>query len=467
MTGQAVKNKVKKLLDKGFGRVKIQAETGLSRWRTVQLMKELQGGKKHNPSASRACKAEAKDKTILDAINELAEELGVTPYEVSWGDFKEYLPVGEPICTYAEFTRVRKAYCPIKPTAETIYERQRQKRASVNRQVSQAYTDQQILIESIEQFADRLFSGRVEVRNKPAKQTKVKRVLNLHLSDLHIGSDLDPEEVLHTFSRSEESRRLAYTILQAANYKREHRAETRLNLYINGDIVQGNLHDMRDGDTLASQFARAVHLLMQAIAYLAEEFDSVTVYCSTGNHGRFTSRHKQRAVHQKWDSLETCIYYALKKALAGVKHVTFHIPKTPFTVAEVFGFKIFTTHGDTVLNVGNPGESLPLGSIEKQINKINASLPDDQEYAVFQVGHVHKLVNTTVSNSELFVNGALVPPDPFAISLGNMECACGQWMYESTPEHVVGDARKIRLNKSIDDDESLDEVITPFEGFHS
>lgn len=455
--------KAKQLIKQGYGRRKLAQALNISERQATKLIKGTNPNKK-DKKLFKSTK-EKQHLEIFQLIENAAEDLGVLPSQVEWKDFKESFGIESPPCTYLEFNKVKKSYFAILPDEDSVYERRRSKQASVNKSLGNVYADQQFIVESIEEFTDRVYSGRVQVSNKPKKQKDVDRVISLILSDLHISSDLDPEEVGHSFGKLEESRRLAYIAQQIANYKTEHRKQTRLNVYLLGDIIQNSLHHPRDGAQLSEQACRALHLLLQMIAYLAEFFDSVNVYCATGNHGRFKSVHPQRAIHQKWDSLETFIYYALKKSLRTAEHVEFHIPKTPFVVSQVFGHKVFSTHGDTVLNVGNPSEGVPMGSIEKQVNKINASLPDTEKYAVFQVGHVHKLVNTTVSNSELFINGALVPPDPFAVSLGNLDCVCGQWMYESTPDHAVGDMRKIILSKEVDHDTSLDSIIEPWESF--
>jgi predicted phosphodiesterase len=302
---------------------------------------------------------------------------------------------------------------------------------------------------------------------KLSTKAPINRNVNLVLSDLHIGSDIKKEETGGLdFGKTEEARRLARIVKETIEYKPQYRDSTSLNVLLLGDIIQNSLHDPRDGAARAEQSARAIYLLSQAIAQLSISFPKINVYCTTGNHGRNMARHQQRAVNQKWDSDETIVYYSLKMILKDAKNVTFHIPKTPYLVYDVFGKKVFATHGDTVLNPGYPNKAIRTGPLEAQINKINATLPDTEEYSVIIVGHVHTGSVTHLANgSVLITNGPMVPSDEFAISIGLMENNCGQYLFESVKDYPVGDCRFIRVNKNDDKDSSLDKIIKKWNGF--
>jgi predicted phosphodiesterase len=197
--------------------------------------------------------------------------------------------------------------------------------------------------------------------------------------------------------------------------------------------------------------------------HLSANFKEVEIHCATGNHGRNKARHFDRAVHQKWDSVETLLYMALRSSCSELKNVKFSIPKTPFNKIDVLGHKVFVTHGDTVMKPGMPGKAIQMKNLENQINKINAGLPDTQEYAVFAVGHVHTPSMTFLDNGCVMItNGCMVPVDEFAVSIGVIESHCGQWIWESIKGHPVGDARLIKVGRHHDVDESLDEIIKPW-----
>jgi hypothetical protein len=322
------------------------------------------------------------------------------------------------------------------------------------------------LLDSLhEVFGQTLASPKIKVE-KP--RGKTGRYLNLVLSDLHYGSNLDPRELGHKYGPIEEARRTAHILKTVALYKRDHRNETELIVHILGDIIQGQLHDMRDGLPLAEQVAAAIRILVQALRYLAVQFPcGVTVYCTPGNHGRNTARHRERATNQKWDSIETMIYVALKEAaryMPNVKVVLGYEPKYDF---KMFGALGMGTHGDTVINPGYPNRSIDVAGISKQVNSINNArvVGGDKPYSVFIMGHVHVGSMTHLPGGVIIItNGCLIPPDAYAKSIGIFDTACGQWVWESVEGHPVGDARFVTVDKHTDVDDSLDSIIEPFTG---
>lgn len=333
--------------------------------------------------------------------------------------------------------------------------------AKVERQLGDKENFEKSILEAIEKT---LKPTKFTPYTRP-KKAKIKRAVTLVLSDLHIGSDIDKKETgALDFGKIEESRRLARITKEAMEYKEQYREETELNLLLLGDIVQNSLHDPRDGAPLAEQIARGIHLLSQSIYHLARSYPKVTVYCNTGNHGRNTARHHGRATNQKWDSMETILYYALKKVFQKVENVTFNIPMTPYLTYDVFGKKIFASHGDTVFNPGYPGKSINVGNLEEQTNRINASLKDSHEYSAFIVGHVHTASITHLgNNSVMLTNGAMVPSDAYAVSIGLLENNCGQWIFESVENFPVGDCRFLRVTEKDDKNKELDKIIEPFD----
>jgi len=332
-----------------------------------------------------------------------------------------------------------------------------------DRKVSMAMVRETLFLEDIEKVCSRIFLGKIVPSKATISKSKdgTQRVVNLLLSDLHYGAMLDSKEVIRQYGPVEEARRTAAIMVQTADYKRQYRKETHLNVHLIGDIIQGQLHDLRDGSPLAEQFAAAVSTLGQGLAYLASEFPSMTVHCTPGNHGRNTARHKERATNQRWDSIENMIYFSLKQMMSNFKHVKFEIPYTPFYKAKIFDKYAFMTHGDAVLNPGYPGKSIDVGSIRKQINEWNAS--SAEKFSLFAVGHVHVGSLVHLPNGTVFMsNGPLIPSDAYAISIGIPESACGQWVWESVEGHIVGDSRFVTVNDDTDKDKSLEKIIKPF-----
>lgn len=406
----------------------------------------------------------AKIALIKNAVERVAKDLNIHPSMVSKKDLQGEVSDWT-FKLVGGLDLVKRKYFPIQEKELAAIENMKKDTSYVNK-LEKQLAEKLSLEEEIRSVLKNIKPVSVTPFKSKSK-VKIKRELNLVLSDLHIGSDIKAEETgTLDFGRKEEARRLAFIIKEVMDYKAQYRKETKLNLILLGDIIQNQLHDPRDGAPLIEQSIRAINLLNQALAQLSSSFPEIVVYCNTGNHGRLSSRHPKRAVLQKWDSIETLIYYALKESSKNLKNVSFVIPKTPYVSYEVFGKKIFCTHGDNVLNPGYPGKGIRTGILENQINRINASLKDADEYSVFIVGHVHVSSVTHLSNGAVMItNGAMVPVDEFAVSIGLTESAAGQILFESTEGFPVGDLRYIKVNEEQDKDTSLEKIIKPFEKF--
>jgi hypothetical protein len=416
---------------------------------------------------------------IARLIKACAKDLSLSPQDVTWNDFKKYtkyqfgkseekiLPTH--ITRVGGFAAIRDSFFPPDFTKYGVERLELKGRAKQNRKLSEEVHRNGLLVKQIEHISSNVFKDKIVPSGYAKKNSSAikERHLNLLLSDLHIRALLDDSKGLAKFGPVEEARRLAAVCLQAATYKPQYREKTQLNLHLLGDIIQGDLgHDPRDGAELSEQICAAQYLLAQAVGYLSAHFPKVVVRCAPGNHDRMITRHKGRAIHDKWDSYSTVIYHAVKMACASLKNVEVIINKKPWIEYESFGIKAFGTHGDTIMNMGYPAKKVDISSIEGQVNRLNASLPDAKEYKLVFAGHVHTGSLTWMPNGTAAItNGALIPTDDYGLSIGCFESFCGQTMWESVPGHIVGDYRFIHVNKKDDMDASLDKIIKPFTHF--
>ena len=307
------------------------------------------------------------------------------------------------------------------------------------------------------------------VKKKPTKRKK-SRTLVAQLSDTHYGCRVAKQEVggLNEWNWVIAARRTAFFMEQIASYKPQYRKQTDLILCLNGDILAGLIHNPEwFAEPLATQFAGALHILGQAISYLANQFQSVKIYCTPGNHGRAMHKFdKGRVSTHKWDGYETLVYRALKNHMEEkYKNVEFFLPETPYATFEVHGHLILQTHGDSFFNVGDPGKNINVKGINEQIHKLNASkIGGRKRVEAVLVGHVHTpTMQLTDSGCTLFINGCLIGTDPFAQSIGIMSSHPAQWLFEATPEHAIGDQRLIKVKQG-DTMEHLDKIIEPWKG---
>ena len=297
---------------------------------------------------------------------------------------------------------------------------------------------------------------------KVPKKKRIQRVVQVMWSDHHHGMCLGGREFPYPYGGVEESRRVGALVKQLIEYKTQYRDHTTAMIHIIGDMFQGTLHDPRDGAPLALQVDATMGYLAQAVRVVAGEFSEVDVWCSPGNHGRNQSRHHDRAVCQKFDSLENVMYAGMAQGLKHIPNVRVHLDRKPFYRYQVFDHVGFMTHGDTVIAAGFPGRSLNVEKVRAIVNKW--SVADRRKYAVVGVGHTHTGAMVALPEGGTFLyNGCLPPFDYFSQSMGNPSTHSCQWMWETTEKYMVGDARLIELSKDTDQDKSLNDLITPYQ----
>ncbi len=423
---------------------------------------------------------------IANAIGECCGAQSIQPCDLTYGGFTRWLK-NEKGLEAPELREVRLhiqrcgGFAPIRDSfyvgaaSETIVEREEMKGIAKLAKVNTlALAHDELFLRRLSEImkgvSSELAKHKVPTIAAPSKEKRAKtqRIVTLMLSDLHFGSKLDPRELPFRYDFEEEARALASVMVRRCECKVDYREESELVIWLGGDLCRGKIHDKQAGRAAAEQYADAQWLLLQAIRLAAKHWKKVSVYCSTGNHDRDESRHNERAADEKWDSRATMVYVGIKNALACcTTNVTVHIPRTAYCEWEVFGHPVYKTHGDTNLNVGNPSNSVGIDRIDKQMKTINLARVARglKPYKVFGVGHVHQGMHLPLPTADLVINPALIPIDGYAESVGYALSRPGQTLYESTPNHPVGDLRFLDVPPSTLKDKSLDGIILPFHDF--
>ena len=418
------------------------------------------------------------NKLFIDSMKKVATAVGKEPHEVETAEFTANDPNAISHWNMRKaggFASLKKMYFS-KPV-EALDVQHGSKLVSAHRnKVEQWYGKERYMADEILKTIEEALKVNPIKMHPPVKKKtkqvnkKKTRTILAHLSDTHYGANVNKNEVggSNGYNWTIAARRTALFVDHIANYKPHYRQETDLILCINGDIIAGMIHDQEwFADLLTIQFTGALDILSQAVSYLANNFKSVTVECNTGNHGR--AMHKsstQRATTHKWDSYESMIFLALKKLVEAThKNVKVNVPTTPYNIIQAHGHHFFMTHGDTVIDVGNPGAAMNMRSINTQIAKLNASeLGGSAKFSALIVGHVHTpTIQLTESGCMLIINGCLSGTDPFAQSIGIFESHPTQQLFEITDKHAVGDLRLIQV-KSADEMTELDQIVKPFKG---
>lgn len=295
---------------------------------------------------------------------------------------------------------------------------------------------------------------------KKPPSAPAKRSVCLLLSDLHLGADLGQSDNPMPYRKVEEARRLEYVMRQAIDYKPQYRKDSELVLMLNGDIIEGLLlHDFRDGAPLTEQKVIFLKYFERFVGECAAAFPGVRVFCQPGNHGRDKVRHPGRATSSKWDGVEWGLYYALSRACSHLKNVEFDLPHRAVSSIDLHGSWFLLSHGDTEVRLGDPDtkakDNLAI------LDKINATRLYGREYAAAGFGHYHKPRYLPYHPRVIF-NGALIPPNGHARTMGYIGESCGQFLWEAVEGYPVGDVRFIEVGASQDNDERLGNIILPF-----
>lgn len=423
---------------------------------------------------------------LVQAIDECSGELKIQPYDLQspaffrWlKDQKGYQPnqvrsAREHLSRIGGYASLRNASFPAKATASTVEKVELRGDAERGRADVDALSHDEIFIGRFREMMDGVVKNSHKLFTPYGYSTtkgheKTARAVVLAISDTHFGSRLDAREFGEDYKYDfpEEARALSSVIQRTCDFKRDHRPETELVIWLGGDLIRGKLHDRQLGRMLAEQSADAMWLLSQAIRVAAGNFKKVTVYCSSGNHDRDTERHPGHAVEEKVDSRGTVIYYGIKLAVAHLPNVKVIIPRTPQADIEVLGHRIYATHGDTNFRVGNPSKVIDMKSMDQQAQSINLKEYTDGRapYDVFMTGHVHQGVHMPLPTADLVINPTLLPTDGFAKSIGYLLQRPGQVMFEVTKDYAVGDLRFFFVDKTTMKEAALDKVIAPFSDF--
>ncbi len=429
---------------------------------------------------------------LIADIKRIAKELGVNPEELKKAQFLAESKYKEwDLRKVGGFDSLLKTYFPFQEKDLVNLADQKATKsyiAKLETTLGETNLKIQRLSESLSKVADRAETIRPLVLDKAAtkkylqeiasppseKEDKNKRSICTIWSDQHFGTNF-PKELtggLNAYNWTIAAHRLAWLCEQIATFKLERRGlHEELVIFLLGDNIAGVIHDLDSKriDLSAEQVWGSTGYYIQALTYLLNFFPKIRVECQTGNHGRMMHNvSKDRALINKFDSFETMIATNLASYFAHDPRVTIKIKKSPVSDVTVQGHRIYATHGDTVFNVGNPGKSVPLGAIERQVNNINANLPvGDPRYELFLTGHVHHYMENHIGNVQVIVNGCMVGTDPFAhAGAGINDNNPTQVIWETTKDFAQGVLMQVHCkradNTKPDTTKRLESIITPY-----
>jgi hypothetical protein len=292
----------------------------------------------------------------------------------------------------------------------------------------------------------------------PRKKPKtVDEVAVLHLGDWHFCEvvNIDDTGGLAEYNSGIALQRLQHlaetTVDICGNKLRGYRLK-KLVVFILGDIVSTNIHDLLQNtpDTAVDSFLTSLFLLSQFFHDLAANFHEVEVVGVTGNHGRITEEKKYKQRYANWDFI---LFQMLGLMLFNQPNISFKIPKSIFTIEKVNGWDWLLFHGDPVrawMNIPfygiiralkNIRDLLELARSQKeQAGLVRRQLELEEElkktrtwwqeqghrFDYASMGHFHTSGSLDIGAGELFMNGA---------GIGTTEFSIGKMLTGSAPRH--------------------------------
>ena len=290
------------------------------------------------------------------------------------------------------------------------------------------------------------------------------------LSDTHVGDRVLLEEMngLNEYNIDIFSRRLhgwVGQIIDLAMLRRTFVEVPNLVVPMLGDMISGDIHDelaRTNIDNCMNQMIRGAYMISQAIMELAGAFENVHIPAVVGNHGRMTNRVPGKDRNMDWDYM---LYQWVAAFCKAQKNVSFHIPKSPFTVFDAAGHNVLIMHGDSV---PGGGSSSSLNSIVHRMRttlqyketaavEVPADMVDSRFEAVM-MGHFHRVDELDVGTGQVFICGTMKGGDEYATNRLHLITEAKQIATYWHPSYGYIGKEIIYLNKYDQSDEAYDDV---------
>lgn len=236
------------------------------------------------------------------------------------------------------------------------------------------------------------------------------------LSDWHIEQEVDPNKIAYPNKYNlEVARQRAEEcfvgIVKLCKNAQQHYDVDHLVLALMGDFITGNIH-LSELPILKLGVAEACffveELLIRGIQYILDNTNvRITCPCVVGNHSRITE--KVWLSSEEDNSVETIIYYHIKKHFENNRRFELIMPSGPERFIDVYGLTFVICHGHHGFKYGGGvnGLSVPIR------RTILTKYSNRQVYLVC-LAHLH----TYTQDRKFVVNGSLIGYDTYANSKG-------------------------------------------------
>jgi hypothetical protein len=252
---------------------------------------------------------------------------------------------------------------------------------------------------------------------KPVKPPKRKRLRDaevalLHLTDTHIGA------VTSSYSTEVAERRIAETIEKTIRLTQIQRADHSVDecvVILGGDLIEqtGQFPHQAwavDASTFEQLFD-AARIIEASILRLLEEYQTVRVYLTPGNHGRVgRGKGRQSLDYESDTNWDRIVGRIIGERLAPQPRLEWVFPESWYSIVEVGAYRALAHHGDTIRSFG--GNIPAYGILKKHLAWASGVMP---EFVDAYLGHFHTPMQLAMNNGgRIFVTPSLVSDSSYA-----------------------------------------------------
>jgi hypothetical protein len=242
----------------------------------------------------------------------------------------------------------------------------------------------------------------------------------LILSDLHIGGDVDKEEVMglneYNLEIAKNRLEIVYNkfikILKRFEYN-NHKYK-KVNLFLIGDFVEGVIHqELLQGMPIVDQVIETANLVSDIIYKLSQQFEEVEVYGVIGNHGRID---KKVYYKNKYSNFDYLVYKFIEVKCSNLNNVKCYFPKSSMLIVNKFNkWNFLLRHGD---GKSQSFAGIPIYGIVRQSTKIQQMFNAYKDiYIHYQIlGHYHSNMQIPYPAGQVIVCGSLKGIDEFSFN---------------------------------------------------
>lgn len=252
---------------------------------------------------------------------------------------------------------------------------------------------------------------------QPPKAKRARRaVANLMISDLHLDERVDPGEMRlkNAYSREialQRVRRLGVKTIEMARDYISGVTYDGLYLWMNGDIVSGNIHEELERTNDAVHPLESVDYWVDPLAALVDQlagfFGRVHLVWSYGNHGRTYKKPPSKgSVKSNYD---WSLARILRRELKTDDRLTWNIPESRDVRVSVYSTRYLMQHGDDFKGgdqIAGAVRPVMMGDFRQLVVEVY----DGEPYDCLLVGHFHQYHGLP----RAIINGSVVGYNEYA-----------------------------------------------------